>query len=94
MRDYFWAVVAARGDARIICQTENPDVLPGDKIFAKGVRDFIGYEAVMAPHMVLEGSGEAEILGQIMGGKLPEIQSATRVVWTLGEEDEGNGVDE
>lgn len=83
-KNWFYAVVAAREDARIVCRTSNRNVETGDMIIAEGHRKFIGYVAVTEPEMIFNGSSEEKILLELMGGQLPEIQSVTRVVWRKG----------
>lgn len=80
-RDWYYAVVAAREDARIVCRTSNRDVEIGDMLIADGSREFIGYKAATEPEMIFNGSSEEKILLELMGGRLPEIRSVTRVVW-------------
>ena len=80
-KDWFYAVVAAREDARIVCRTSNRNVEIGDMIVADGSRKFIGYMAVTEPKMIFNGSSEEKMLLELMGGQLPEIQYVTRVVW-------------
>ena len=90
-KDWFYAVVAAREDARIVCRTSNLNVEIGDMIVADGSRKFIGYVAVTEPEMIFNGSSEEKILLELMGGRLPEIRSVTRVVWK--KEAHGDDVD-
>lgn len=80
-KNWFYAVVAAREDARIVCRTSNRNVEIGDMIVADGIRKFIGYVAVTEPEMIFNGSSEEKMLLELMGGQFPEIQSVTRVVW-------------